>query len=407
MNNTKPKLWSFPFFQVIIITFFFFLCLHMLNASFPVFVIEIGHHPGVGGMMTTAFMVAAIFTRPIINIFIHKIDMKKTIIITLLFILLSIFISYNSTSIPFLLFIRVLEGIGFGIITTLLATMATSIVPRERLGEGVGYFGMATSLGASISPLVALTIFHSYSFNAVLLFTLLTVLGILICSLFIQKIDSKKQSKAAEQADKTTSVIQYIFDKRALLPSILVFLLCITFSGVFSFMDGLGREAGLGGNVSLFFLIFTIVMLVIRPISGRIFDKFGHKVLIYPAGICGVIGLLLLGITNHLWLLFISAVFYGLAYGTIHPTLQSWAVSQVERNKNATANAMILTGMDLGMAVGTPILGIVAGQFGYQVMYGYTSVIIILLLMIYMAKMLQRNRQIKSAKKEKDSAVNL
>ncbi|QGQ44819.1 MFS transporter [Metabacillus sediminilitoris] len=406
MYKIKPKLWSFQFFQVIMITFLFFLCLHMLNVSFPVFVIDISHNPALGGMMTTAFMLAAIFTRPFISIFLHKINMKKTIIMTLIFIFLCILISYNRVSIPFLLFIRGLEGVGFGIITTLLATMATNIIPRERLGEGVGYFGMATSLGASLSPVLALSLFHSHSFNTVLLFTLMIVTGIFVGSLFIRNVHSNKQTKEDHQTNTNVSIFQFIFDKKALLPSILVFLLCVTFGGVFNFIDGLGREAGLGANVSLFFLIFMFVMLFIRPISGRIFDKKGHKMLIYPAGICGVIGLLLLGVTNNLLILLIAAVFYGVAYGTMHPTLQSWAVSQVEPNKKGTANAMILTCMDLGMAVGAPTLGMVAGQFGYKVMYSYTSLFIILLLIIYMVITRQKNSQEESVEKDKGSAIN-
>jgi predicted MFS family arabinose efflux permease len=402
MVKNKPKLWSLQFFQVIMITFLFFLCLHMLNASFPVFVTGIGHNPAVGGMMTTAFMLAAIFTRPFISIFLYKMNMKKMIIYTLIYICLCILISYYSLSIPFLLFIRLLEGVGFGIITTLLATMATNIIPRERLGEGVGYFGMATSLGASLSPVLALSILHSYSFQTVLLFTFIIVIGILVFSFYI-----KNPHLNQEHLNSTNfSFVQAIFDKKALLPSILVFLLCVTFGGVFNFIDGLGEEAGLGVNVSLFFLLFMFVMLFIRPLSGRIFDSRGHKMLIYPAGVCGVIGLLLLAITDNLLILFVSAVFYGIAYGTIHPTLQSWAVSQVEPNKKGTANAMILTCMDLGMAVGAPSLGLVAGQIGYRAMYGYTSLFIVLLLIIYMVNTRQNKRQEETVEKEKSSASN-
>jgi predicted MFS family arabinose efflux permease len=148
------------------------------------------------------------------------------------------------------------------------------------------------------------------------------------------------------------------------------------------------------------------VMLFIRPLSGRIFDNRGHTLLIYPAGVCGVIGLLLLAVTDNFMILFVSAVFYGIAYGTIHPTLQSWAVSQVDPNKKGTANAMILTYMDLGMAVGAPSLGLVAGQIGYRAMYGYTSLFIVLLLIIYMVNTSQNKRQEETVEKEKSSASN-
>jgi len=113
----------------------------MLNASFPVFIIEKGHDPATGGMMTTAFMLAAIFTRPFVSVFLHRMNMKKIMFITLILLFFCVLMSFNRDLIPLLLLIRVLEGVGFGIITTLLATMTTNIIPHERLGEGVGFFG--------------------------------------------------------------------------------------------------------------------------------------------------------------------------------------------------------------------------------------------------------------------------
>lgn len=44
---------------------------------------------------------------------------------------------------------------------------------------------------------------------------------------------------------------------------------------------------------------------------------------------------------------------------------------------------MIFTGMDLGMALGSPIFGMVAGIFGYREMFGYSSICILFILVIY------------------------
>ncbi|MFB6467439.1 hypothetical protein ACE38V_11590 [Cytobacillus sp. Hz8] len=65
----------------------------------------------------------------------------------------------------------------------------------------------------------------------------------------------------------------------------------------------------MGGAVSFFFLIISIVMTVVRPISGRFFDRLGHKVIIIPAVISGMIGLFLLAITTGAFTLLLAAVF--------------------------------------------------------------------------------------------------
>ncbi|WP_419152154.1 MFS transporter [Aeribacillus alveayuensis] len=374
------------------ITFLFFLSLHMLNAGFPIFVSQISGQPALGGIMTTAFMMAAIFSRPFVSAFLYQLNIKKTISITLLFVAISMLISYGSTSIPFLIIIRVIEGAAFGIITTLLATLATSIIPTERTGEGIGFFGMATSLGASLSPALALYIYNSFSFQNILLLALVIILSVFCFSLFIKNIFIGKETKMDH------SIIHDIFDKKALFPSVLVFFLCITFGAVFSFMGGLGEEVGLGAKISLFFFIFMFVMLLIRPISGKVFDRFGYKVLIYPSSISGLIGLLLLAVANHLFVLIAAAFFYGIGYGILQPTLQSWAVSLVAREKKGTANAMIFTGMDLGMALGSPIFGMVAGIFGYREMFGYSSICILFILVFYMFS--SKNQKLEETKEK-------
>lgn len=396
----KPRLWTKQFSLIVMITFLFFLAMHILNAGFPVYLTEMSNNPALGGTMTTAFMLAAIFTRPVVSIFLPSLHAKKAIWITILCLIFSIVLSFGKSYYPFLIAIRIIEGIGFGIITTLMATYATAIAPGSRLGEGVGYFAMATSLGASLAPFAALSIIHVFSFNSVLVLSLFIIIGILGCCYFIKNIEFNRVQ--SDQYHKT-SIFQNVFDKNALFPSILVFLLCVTFGGVFNFIDGLGQESGIGAKISIFFLVFMVMMVVVRPAAGIIFDKSGHKMLIYPAGFCSLTGLILLSFTDSLWILIFAAVFYGIGYGATHPSLQSWAVSEVNANKKGTANAMILTGMDLGMAIGSPFLGFAAGEIGYRAMFGYSSIFILVLLVLYLIKSILSKKSVKAIEKESGS----
>lgn len=359
----------------------------MMNAGFPIFVTQISKNPALGGAMMTAFMVAAILTRPFVSAFLQKINIKKAIAITLCLIFACIYLSYSQTSIPFLLFIRAIEGIGFGIMTTLLGTIVTFYIPSERIGEGIGYFSMASSLGGTLAPVLALFMIHSFSFKSMLLLAFAIIISILGCSILIKRI------RVDHQSNTQKSIIHYVFDKGAILPSFLVMFLCVTFGGVFNFIDGLGNETGLGAQISLFFVIFVILMITIRPLSGRIFDRKGHTVLILPASLLGIIGLLLLANTKNLTTLLAAAVFYSIGYAIIQPTLQAWAVSQVSPDKKGTANAMILTGMDLGMAIGSPTLGMIAGNTSYKSMFGYSSICIVILLAIYLVMLIRSNNK--------------
>ncbi|AKO92335.1 MFS transporter [Priestia filamentosa] len=379
MEHEKTKLWTGQYVMIITITFLFFLSLQSLLGGFPVFVGDLSNNATTGGLMTTVFMVAAILSRPFIGMFLERLNMKKTMLITLVFLIAAIALSFNNESVPFLIALRIIQGVGFGIITTLLATFATNLIPPNRIGEGIGYFGLSTSIGTSVGPMIALSLIHAYGFNVLLIFSIsLTVLT------FVGGI-ALRYKYTPPKASHTKSLLDHAFAREALLPCFLVMIFYITFSGIVNYLDGLGADTGLGGKTSFFFLIVGAMLVLTRPFSGKIYDQFGHKFLIYPACITGIIGLLFLSHTSHFSMLVASGIFYGIAYGIMQPTFQAWAVSRVTPDKKGTANAMVLSFMDLGVAIGAVILGQAVGALGYSAMYAWSSILVVAMVLIYFA----------------------
>ncbi|MFC4557445.1 MFS transporter [Virgibacillus kekensis] len=378
MQKTS-KLWTSQFVVIVIMAFLFFLCLQILTAGFPAYITEIKNNPTQAGLMTTVFMGAAILTRPFIGYLIQKINVKQMSMITLAVLIFTVGLSYGQTSVALLLVLRALHGMAFGIITTILSTLATNIIPAKRLGEGIGYYGLATSVGTSAAPMFALSLLQLYSYNLMIILSVVVTITTLILGFFVK---APKVEKTADPARKVT-LKEYAFDKKALLPCILAFFFTITLGGVISFLGGLGNEAGLGASISLFFLMMTIMMVVVRPFSGRLYDKLGHKVIIYPGAVSGIVGLFLLSITESTATLLIAGIFYGFSYGIMTPTLQAIAVGFVEKEKQGTANAMFFSSMDLGIALGSTGLGILAGATSYHFIYGFSIVSIVVLLLLY------------------------
>ncbi|MGV2940230.1 MFS transporter [Mesobacillus sp. LC4] len=375
-----PRLWTAQFTAIVIMAFLFFLCLQLLTAGFPAFITDIKNNPAQGGLMTTVFMVSAIAIRPFVPSLMQKMDKKKLSVISLGFIAISVALSFGQDSVALLLLLRIFHGIGFGIITTIFSTMATNIIPAHRLGEGIGYYGMATSVGTSLGPMLALALLQVFSFNLLILLSVGLTLLTLLLNLFIK--GPRKPAKKMAIVQKS-HFREHAFDRHAFTPAILTAFFSITLGGVVSFLRELGKEAGLGATISLFFLVLTIVMVVIRPFSGRIYDRLGHKFIIYPAVVSGIIGLTLLAITQNTMTLLVAAVFYGLAYGTVAPTLQALAVGAVQKEKQGTANAMYFSSMDLGMALGSAGLGLLASYTSYHFIYGFSVIFLVGLMLAY------------------------
>ena len=75
----------------------------------------------------------------------------------------------------------------------------------------------------------------------------------------------------------------------------------------------------------------------------------------------------------------ISGCLFGIAYGVVQPIVQAWALTLVPPEKKVTANSMLLIFMDLGMAIGSVVLGTLAKY----VDYGISSIAYAAILLIY------------------------
>jgi MFS family permease len=414
MNQNQESILFTPrFITIILMALALFLSIMMLTAGLPAYITATTKNAFIGGMMTTTFMIAAILTRPAIGFVIQKVNtrtLNMVVIVVLAGLIYSLSIIHAT---PALLVIRALQGICFGVLSTTIATMATRSMPVKRIGEGIGFYSMATSGGTSFAPMIALAILQSVSYQALILTSAALSILTLVLTILVKNNQKKEttgqtSNQAADQvadqaadqvadqaADQATgkavdkaaqpkiSFAAYAFDRRALVPCIILLFFSTTLGGVTSFLKLLGRDAGIESHVALFFLVEAIVLLVVKMVSGIVYDRFGHKVIIYPAAICGMIGLYLLSIVNSTPMLLAAGVFYGLAYGFLTPTLQTIAVSKVEKSKQSTANAMYLSFMDLGMALGAPLLGLVAGALGYRMIYTVSIFLIVALIILY------------------------
>ncbi|RFB14805.1 MFS transporter [Bacillus sp. HNG] len=382
MGKVKGKLWTNQYVIIILLSLVMFASFYMITAGFPIFVSTISDNPAIAGIMTTTLMVASLITRLFASVIIQKVNMKLLLIISLLYFLGTIALTFVNDSIGFLIFIRALQGIGFSMLTILVFTISSQIVPKSRLGEGIVFFAMSTSVGTTMGPLIAISYLAKYSFHSMMVLTLGLMSFSFVCSFFTKNpvIKEKESSKAVNKEP----FYKYMFDKRVLLPCILVAFNYITIAGTVNFMGAFGKEINVGGKISQFFIAQGLAMVLVRSFSGRIFDRFGHRILIIPAAISGAGGLILLGFSTTMWMVWVSGVLFGIAFAIIHPIIQAWALTLVPPEKKATANSMLLIFIDSGLAIGSVGLGFLAKSVGYGMTFSYSAAFMIVILLMYL-----------------------
>lgn len=382
MGKVKVKLWTNQYLIIILLSLVMFSSFYMITAGFPIYVSTISDNPAIAGIMTTTLMTASLITRFFASVIIQKVNMKLLLIISLVYFLGTIGLTFVNDSIGFLIFIRALQGIGFCMLTTLVFTISSNIVPKSRLGEGIVFFAMSTSVGTTLGPLIAISYLANFSFQSMMMLTLGLMTFSFVCSLFTK--NTAKNEKESPQETTNEPFYKYMFDQRALLPCILVALNYMVIAGVVNFMGAFGEEINVGGRISQFFIAQGIAMVIVRAFSGKIFDKFGHRVLIIPGAISGTVGLILLGFSSNMVMVLVSGVLFGVAFAIIHPISQAWALTLIPPEKKATVNSMLLIFIDSGMAIGSIGLGLLAKVVGYGMTFSFSAALMIIILILYL-----------------------
>lgn len=401
MSEHQEKLWTKSFIVLTASYLLLFLSLQMLLSPFPTYAKE-QFHPGdfTLSLVTSLFALAAILTR-FATAFLLRTIRRNTILFWGIFILAAATFAYPyAGSMNQLLGLRVVFGIGFGMASTVLPTLVSQIIPHKRIGEGIGYFGLSTSIAMSIGPLIGLSVIKDYGF------TTLSLLGTLAAALIVPLLlmtrsippQPAKPAIPVKSSASTTINSKKTSMSRMWMPALLNMLMSITYGGILGFLALFGEEKHLG-QIGLFFLFIAFTVLIVRPISGRIFDRYGPFFVLVPGSIIVVASLLILSYANTLPLVIVSALLYGLGFGAIQPTTQAWMLREASPEQHSTANSLYYNSIDLGVALGSMLLGIVASASNYSIMYRYSAGVMVVFLVVYLVS------HILSSKTKKSSAA--
>ena len=375
----KQPIWTKDFISIAISNFFIFTVFYALLTLMPMYVLDLpGGTVTQAGLATTIFLLSVIFVRPFSGIILELFGKKRMLVLSMLGFTLSTF-SYTMTDdITILLILRFIHGIWFSIGTTVTLAIVADIVPPQRRGEGLGYFGMSMNLAIVSGPFIALTLQPVISYHAIFLtFGIVMAVG-LVCGMLV-----RDRSEALPKRAKRGLSWSDLFEKKALGISSVGIFVSFTYASIMSYISIYAESLGLMKAAGFFFLVFAAGMLVARPFTGRLFDSRGPNIVIIPSLIVYAIGMLVLSFAGSAWMLLLAGGLIGLGYGTLLPCFQTLAIQSTTPNRSAYATATFFTLYDSGIAVGSFVLGIVVGYLGYSQLYMAISGFILLIVVYY------------------------
>lgn len=380
----QASLWNKSFVFCLCNNLFLFSYYFALLTILPIYIMkELGGSIQQAGMALTLFLASSIAIRPFSGMIIERFGKANSVRISG-FIFVVFALSYLwIDSMWSLLVIRFLHGFWFSILTTVNVPIVNDYIPDHRKGEGMGYFVMSTNLGVVIGPFLALSMIQFSSFS-----TLFAVLALLVAVGYIftwlVQIQEHVQHKSSDQASQSAA-IQWrdVIETRVLAISFVALLTAFAYSSVMSFITAYAELKHLLAYTSIFFIVFAVSMLLVRPWVGKVYDRKGPSAVIYPSFICFAIGLVVVSFLTNQWVLWISAVFMGIGYGSVFPCLQTVAIQTVEKARMGHAISTFFALFDIGLAVGSVIMGVLIAYFGFQATYLFCAVMVLFTTWMY------------------------
>jgi predicted MFS family arabinose efflux permease len=288
---------------------------------------------------------------------------------------------FRIPSIAFLLVLRFLHGAGFGIASTAASTIVTNIIPKERTGEGLGYFMLSNTLAMAVGPFLSMCISQYGSFSMIFVVAVIfAALGFVnALFLFVPEINLTKQQVEATRGFNLKS----FFEPEAIPISLVCGMIAFCYSSVFSFLTAYSREIHLVDIASFFFVVYSVAMLFSRPQAGRLFDRKGEDFVKYPAILIFVIGMIILGQAHDGYVLLLAAALIGIGFGSIPTIGQAVSVKITPPHRVGLAISTLWMFIDTGVGVGPFVFGLFITSAGYRGAYVCMAVLALACIFLY------------------------
>jgi predicted MFS family arabinose efflux permease len=357
-KKKKDRLWTKSFIMLMLGNLFIFMSFQMLIPTIPPYIKSIGASGLEIGLVTTLFSIGAVLSRPFIG-YMLEYKKRKPLVLIGAVALLAITLLYPFTQLVliFLLF-RFIHGLVWGWSTTVNGTAAVDVVPNSRLGEGMGYFGLSVTLGMIIAPSLGIFLYQITSFtNLVYISGFLGVIAILL--LAIVRYHTPDEVIHAKKDELKFSYFGSLVEKAGWYPAFITIIATFGYGSIVTFIVIFGEERGID-QIFLFYLFNAIMASLSRPIAGKWFDKKGPKGLVLVCTFLTFIGMWVLSFAHSNLFIIIAGILFGIGFGSLLPTLQSWVLSKTPSNRRGVANGMFYSSIDLGIGLSGIVFGVLA-----------------------------------------------
>ena len=393
----RSQLWTPVFVSIVLLTLCCFIVGQGLNAGTSVYLAYRGETAALAGIGAAAFSAAAAASRIVFGPFA---DVRgRVIVITIGSVILLAGTAGAAVFSDLNLFVlwRLLQGAGFAAVTTAAATAAADVLPAERLGEGIGYYGLGQAIAMSIGPALAIflvstdpaeNLFRGLSISAAAVFL------ISFCCHYEKRPErlpetstyrriANQRTEQEQRQQKDEGVLHRIFEPGALAGALPMMVICPTFGFGIYFTGLLGTKLGVA-NAGLFYTVSAVAMILIRLSSRTFMDRTPAIRLHAASALAGIVFCAMLVAAEQIAagnaardaLFYLAGIPYGLCLGMALPVNQTVSVKNSPPERWGAANGLFLLLNDVGIGIAAIVWGVTNDLLGFTATLGFVALLV-------------------------------
>jgi MFS family permease len=342
----------------------------------PLRILDLGGSKMAAGLFLAVYTFSSAFAAPIMGAVADHIGRRRMLVIaSSLFVVFSL--AYGI--VPWLLVvlgIGIIHGALWSSILSSAGAIMTDFIPVSRRTEGLAYWGLAPTIAISVAPPVGLFV---YQFGW---FALCAEIALFSAIMAVWA--SRLPAGEAREYPPDRPRVRDLWDWKVIRSAMSLAVIAFGYGGVTSYVVLLSKERGIQPE-SLFFTVFAWTVVFIRVFTSRLGDRFGPKVLLYPALVAMPAAYLMLAVAGTRDQMIIAAVLFGIGMGAAFPAFMTFVVSNTDAAMRGRTFGSVILAFDTGIGLGSLVTGAIGHRAGLGTAFLVAAAISCLAIPIFVA----------------------
>jgi MFS family permease len=356
-----PRFIALWFFQ-----FGTFFSAFQLLPVIPLRIIELGGSKAAAGLFLFVYTLSSAFAAPVMGTIADHVGRRRMLIVaSVLFVLFSL--AYGVVPwLPVVLAIAIVHGSIWSSILSSASAIMTDYIPVPRRTEGLAYWGLAPTAAIAVAPAVGMQV---YRFGWFALCAEIAVLSALMAIWATRLPGSETRDPSAKFPG-----LGELWDWRVVRATLSLTAISFGYGGITSYVAILSRERGIHPE-SLFFTVFAVTVVLVRVFTSRLGDRFGHKVLLYPAFVAMPLAFALLAAAQTRTQMVGAAILFGIGMGASFPSFMTFIVTHTDEQRRGRTFGSVIWAFDTGIGMGSMVIGAIGARWSLGVAFSVAAAI--------------------------------